>query len=75
MVKSVDALKGIISGWVSVSKGWNDSKSKYIEENVILVLDGTINEIEAQLDEIAVIAQKTEESIDEIERIGDGYGW
>lgn len=75
MVKSVDALKGIISGWASVSSAWNDSKSKYVEENVISVLDGTINEIESQLDEIAVIAQKTEEKLDEIERIGDGYGW
>lgn len=75
MVRSTDELKGIISGWASVSSAWNDSKSKYIEDKVISILEGTINEVETQLDEIAVIAQKTEEKLDEIERIGDGYGW
>lgn len=75
MVRSTDELKGIILGWASVSSAWNDSKSKYIEDKVISILEGTINEVETQLDEIAVIAQKTEEKLDEIERIGDGYGW
>lgn len=75
MVRSTDELKGIISGWASVSSAWNDSKSKYIEDKVISILEGTINDVETQLDEIAVIAQKSEEKLDEIERIGDGYGW
>lgn len=75
MVRSTDELKWIISGWASVSSAWNDSKSKYIEDKVITILEGTINEVETQLNEIAVIAQKTEEKLDEIERIGDGYGW
>ena len=75
MVRSTDELKGIILGWASVSSAWNDSKSKYIEDKVISILEGTINEVETQLDEIAVIAQQTEEKLDEIERIGDGYGW
>ena len=75
MVKSADSLKGIISGWATICSAWNDSKSRYIEENVISILDDAINDIDSQLDEIALIAQKTEERIDEIERIGDGYGW
>ncbi len=75
MVKSTDELKSVISGWASISSAWNDSKSKYIENNVISILEESINDIETQLDEISVIIQKTENRIDEIERIGDGCGW
>lgn len=75
MMKSMDELKGIISGWASISSAWNDSKSNYIEENVILALEDTMHILETQMDEVSLISKKVEERIDYIERYGDRYGW
>ena len=75
MTKGTDGLKSVIAGWASLSSTWNDAKSKYIEDNIVNILEGAIVEMEDQLDDISMIAYKTAENIDEIERIGDSYGW
>lgn len=75
MMKSTDEIKGIIAGWASLCPAWNDTKSKYVEDNVISVLENAIVELENQMNAISMFSQKIEEKVEDIERIGDSYGW
>lgn len=75
MTKSMDELRGAISGWTTIRFAWNDKKSKYIEENIISELEYAIQDLEEQMEGMVLLAQRTEERVVEIERTGGNDGW
>ena len=75
MAKSTNELRGVIRGWTSISSAWNDTKSRYVENNYISKLEYALQDLEEQMEDIILVGMQTENKIDEIERNGEAYEW
>ena len=71
----LDELKSIITSWTGICSAWNDKKSKKVENEVIYPLENAIRVLEDELEGVEGYAHNVEDEIENIERIGDIYGW